>query len=283
MTGKPKPDRRDIITDVCGVNHFTFITRAKYRDVDLFSLLHEYIKTRPNGSEAYYKSKLKGDGADFFAYRGRVALDFFRRYGTLGAAGDRHLAEFVNGFIYLGSKENAENWGFSLTTVDYRIKRGEDQTMLQKTEAGEVSNGNTPPLQLKKSSEEAVEMIKAISGFGTLVSNVNLPNIGQMASMPPGSIIETNCAFSNDYVRPVAATEPCVALTSLIRRACDNIEALWDGIQSRSMSKIFMTFMNEPLCSGLSLEQGKNLFAEMVNNTKHHLTRYFNLDELKTL
>ena len=47
----------------------------------------------------------------------------------------------------------------------------------------------------KKSDEEAVELLKALLGFGTVVSNVNIPNMGQMPQMPLGSIVETNCIF----------------------------------------------------------------------------------------
>ena len=37
--------------------------------------------------------------------------------------------------------------------------------------------------------------------------------------------------------------------------------------------------MNQALCSNLSIEQGKKLFKEMLDNTKDYLKSYPNLDD----
>ena len=41
--------------------------------------------------------------------------------------------------------------------------------------------------------------------------------------------------------------------------------------------------MNQPLCSELTIEEGKTLFIKMVQNTKHYLEDFYNLDILTSL
>ena len=111
--------RRDIYTDASGINHFTWITEARYRDIDLLALMPEFM-------DRYFETGYFERGPadqwkrDTFAYGNRVKMDLLRRYGALAAAGDRHLAEFVNGDWYLKDRATVEKWHFGLTTVDYR-------------------------------------------------------------------------------------------------------------------------------------------------------------------
>lgn len=101
--------RSEIFTDVSGVNHFTWITSAKYQNTDIFEYLPAYI-------EKYY-------GDDKLAETEYVKMDLFKRYGAMCAAGDRHISEFVNSRWYLDSPQQVSDWKFELTTVDSRIER----------------------------------------------------------------------------------------------------------------------------------------------------------------
>ena len=44
VLGIEKPDRHDLYTDACGVNHFTWITKARYKNIDLLALVPEFAK-----------------------------------------------------------------------------------------------------------------------------------------------------------------------------------------------------------------------------------------------
>ena len=41
----PKPSRREIKTDVAGVNHFTFVPRATWQGEDLYPMLYQHMET----------------------------------------------------------------------------------------------------------------------------------------------------------------------------------------------------------------------------------------------
>ena len=79
--------------------------------------------------------------------------------------------------------------------------------------------------------------MKALLGFGTIVSNVNMPNKGQMAQLPLGSIVETNCVFSNDQVKPVVSSPLPEEVAELVQWNCANIDATYEGIKTRDLGK----------------------------------------------
>ena len=270
ILGIPQPDRTEIYTDVSGINHFTWFTQARYKNINLMELLPEFINRYFN-TGYYEEGPADAYKTDMFAYANRVKMDMFNRYGVLGAAGDRHLAEFMNNRWYLQSPEQVEFWKFRLTTVDFRIQQQKERI----EESVAMAEGRKP-VKVEKSTEEAVELIKALLGLETRVSNVNIPNRGQMPDFPYGAIVETNCVFSNDCIVPVTASPLPEGPKSLVMRNLLNNEDLFYGIKERNLNRIFGSFMNQPLCSLLNLDDGKKLFKKMIENTQDYLP-----DELK--
>jgi len=265
--------RSELYTDVIGINHFTWITSAKYKNIEIMDYMDDYIHKfyeighYEHGPADAYKT-------DSFAYANRVKMDMYKRYGVLPAAGDRHLAEFMNSSWYLDSPKQVADWKFALTTVDFRVKQQHERI----EESIEMAEG-TKPVEVKKSDEEAVDIMRALLGFSTKICNVNLPNVGQMPGYPLGAIVETNAVFSNDSVNPITAKPLPIAPTNLVMRCLYNIENLYEGIKERDLDKIFASFVNQPLCSKLTLTQANELFKEMVMNTREYLDEYYDLDE----
>lgn len=112
-------DRRDIHVNVLGINHFTWITDASWQGTDLFPVLKEYVEQH---FEEGIEEKDHNWANSTFDCAHRVKMDLYRKYGWLAAAGDRHLAEFMPGDLYLKDPETVTSWKFSLTTVDWRKK-----------------------------------------------------------------------------------------------------------------------------------------------------------------
>lgn len=277
VTGMKQPNRKEIYTDVSGINHFTWITRAYYQDMDLLALLPEFM-------DKYYETGYYEHGpadqykTDCFAYANRVKMDMYHRYGAIGAAGDRHLAEFMNNQWYLGSPTQVEEWKFALTSVDFRIRQ-----MKERIEESEALANGSRQIELKKSDEEAVDLMRAIMGLETRVSNVNMPNRGQMGDMPIGAIVETNAVFSSDMVSPVTAGPLPNGARTLVLRGLYNIETCYEGIKKRDLQTVFNSFVNQGLCSNLNLPDARMLFCEMMDNTKEYLEPYYDLREAKDL
>ncbi len=204
--------RRDIWTDVSGVNHFTWITGAKYKNIDIMALLPDFVEKH---FEEGYNVSGPNDACltDTFSCANRVKMDLWKRYGALGAAGDRHLAEFVNNTWYLKDPETVKKWKFGLTTVDWR----EANQARKIAESVEMAEGRTE-IPLAPSGEELVRILRGLAGLETVVTNVNMPNRGQMPGIPLGSVVETNCVFTHDTAAPVAAPRLPLGALELVRR-----------------------------------------------------------------
>ena len=98
--------RSQIYTDACGVNHFTWMTEAKYGDIDLLALLPEFEEKFYE--EGYFEREGKSRfefKTDPFAYGNKLKMDLYNKYGVLAAAGDRHLADFMPNTWYLKNKK----------------------------------------------------------------------------------------------------------------------------------------------------------------------------------
>jgi galacturan 1,4-alpha-galacturonidase len=258
---KPGEARReDVSTRVIGINHFTWIDKASWKEVDLFPLYADF-------AEKYGETGFEGGGDDnwlnsFFVSCDRVKFDLFRRYGVIAAAGDRHLAEFCPPGWYLSSPEQAKSWKFSLTPVSFRIQQREDLRKKSK----EYREGKET-LKPEHSGEEGIRQIKALLGLGNLVTNVNYPNRGQMPDMPPGAVIETNAFFSRDTVQPVMTEGMPNALRNLTLQHVVNQEGILDAALGRDLEAAFRVFLNDGQVRKLSREDARSLFKEMCSKT----------------
>ncbi len=264
VLGKEEIPRQDITVNVMGINHFTWINKANYKGIDLFPMYEEYCKQ---------KSEI-GVGVDYYSEdhpmynRNCVKMDLFMRYGTIAAAGDRHLAEFCPGHWYLKDPETVENWKFHLTPVSYRTNQLQERL----DKSNNLATGKQP-FKLNPSGEEGVIQMKAILGLGDLVTNVNLPNMGQIPNLPLGAIVETNAAFTSDSVIPVMAGELPKGPLGLIMPHVTNQQLILDAVQNRDLETAFMAFAKDPLIR-IDLNDARKLFNEMVENTKEYLGDY---------
>lgn len=268
-----KVGRNEIYTDASGINHFTWITEARYGDIDILSLLPEFADRF--FEEGYYEKENDRFGflSDPFAYGNKVKMDLFKKHGALAAAGDRHLAEFLNANWYLKDPETVKSWAFNLTGVDWR-----ERDQREKIAESELMAAGKKPFPVVKSDEIAVDIMKALLGFSTIITNVNMPNRGQAPQLPEGSVVETNCVFSNGQIKPVTSNPLPLSAASLVNLNCANIDCLYEGIKERNLNKIFTAFINQPLLSSLTFDKSSELFEKMCMNTREYLDPYFDLD-----
>ena len=257
--------RDEIKTNVVGINHFTWITEAKYKDIDLFALYADYVKEHPNGINAHSDDNWVNLPCSTTE---QVKFDLFRRYGVIAAAGDRHLAEFCNGYWYLKDPETAKKYGFSLTPVSYR--KNELKERLE--EAKKYANSEKE-FAIFRSWEESVPQIKALLGLGDLVTNVNIPNVGQVPNNPENAVVETNAYFSADCVRPVFAGKVPQKVNALVMRIIEEQEAVAEAALTGDYELAFDVFVNDPNVN-LPFETARKMFDEMLENTKTYLPYY---------
>ena len=116
--------------------------------------------------------------------------------------------------------------------------------------------------------------MRALLGLRDLVTNVNIPNYGQVTNLPIGAVVETNATFRTNELEPVFVGDIPEAIYPLISRICGQQELTVEAAMERDLEKAFRVFMNDPLAP-LSMEDARKLFDEMVENTKAYLGDYF--------
>lgn len=258
-------ERREIEVNVTGINHFTWFTEGSCRGMDLFPVYQAYI-------DAHYDTGYaKGDQNwmnQSFSSGQRVKFDLFRNYGSIAAAGDRHLAEFMPGDLYLKNPETVSDWMFSLTTVDSRRRELEERLAKSKAlAAGEEE------VKLEESGEEGVLLIKALCGLGRCISNVNIPNTkGQIPNLPGTAIVETNAVFSKDSIHPVMAGEVPQKVLPLLIPHVENQEYILKAAMECDYEEALKALMNDPNTKAkIREDQGRELLTAMIRSTLAYL------------
>lgn len=257
--------RSEIEVNVVGINHFTWFTEAACRGIDLFPIYRDYV-------DAHYDTGYtKGDNSwlnKSFSSGQRVKFDLFRKYGAIAAAGDRHLAEFMPGTLYLNSPETVSEWMFALTTVDSRKKELKER--LARSEA--LVNGEEE-VKLEPSGEEGVILIKALCGLGRCISNVNIPNTsGQIPNLPRTAIVETNAVFSKNAIRPVMAGNVPEPVLPLVLPHVTNQEYILKAALECDYDAALKALMNDPNAKAkIDETQGRELLTNMIENTLLYL------------
>lgn len=259
--------REEIKTNVVGINHYTWLTSAKYRDMDLFAVYRKFCeKYKDTG---YVDPKEAENWLNkFFQFKQKVKMDLFLRYGYIAAAGDRHLAEFCPGKWYMSSPEQVEKWGFGLTPVSWRKENR--LNLIEKS--NKMANGEEK-FKIAPSGEEGVAQIKALLGLGDLTTNVNIPNYGQIPNLPLGAVVETNAHFTSDTLTPVFAGPIPNDILGLTDRIVTNQERIAEAVENRDLDMAFKAFINDPL-NYLDVNDSRKMFDEMIENTKAYLAMY---------
>ncbi len=258
--------REDIKVNVIGVNHFTWLTSARYKNIDIYPVYEKFC-------EKYHETGY-GEAVDqnwmnkVFSSRERVKMDLFRRYGIIAAAGDRHLAEFCEGTWYLKDPETVASWLFELTPISFRKK---DLERRLARSAALVSGEEKT--KIEETGEDGVKQIRALLGLHTLITNVNIPNKGQIPNLPYDAVVETNAVFRENEVRPVFAGNIPDVIYPLIARISGEQELINKAGADRDLETAFRAFVNDPLVT-VSHGDARKLFDEMVDNTKAWLTMY---------
>jgi alpha-galactosidase len=259
--------RQEMSVNVVGVNHFTWFTSAKYKNIDLFDVYSRFI-------DKFYETGYNREGLgnwmnNSFRNNARVRMDLFKRFGYIAAAGDRHLAEFMDSADYLRDPEYVKQWMFGLTPVSWRKNDLKERlARSQRLASGEEE------YKLRNTGEEGALQIRALVGLGDMVTNINIPNMGQLSNLPLGSVVETNAAFRNDGFKPVCAGLVPDSIYPLISRAARENDMMLDAAFSLDLSYARECFCKLNMLKTLTNAEKQALFDEMLQGTKEYLKDY---------
>jgi alpha-galactosidase len=255
--------KEEVRLNVLGLNHFTWITYASYKTYDLMPLFKKYALEYAEKGLPLRETDTDPD--NYFRNINKVCFDLFNRYGTIACSGDRHLAEFMPPW-YLKDPATVKSWGFDLTPVPYRKER-----RAEKLKQRERIVSGQERFELENSGEEGTELMKALLGLNDVVTNVNIPNVGQNEGLPLGAVVESNAVFELNAVRPAFAGKlPSPVNILSYKHAANQIMLIEAGIK-KDAGLAFHAFLSDNLVAPLSAADAEKLFTEMTQNTKEYL------------
>lgn len=181
--------------DIAGINHLPVILRLRANGVDAFPLLRNWLTQ--HGPFEFIAERIPGV-RNVFHDRLAVKLSLFGKLGVLFGAGDRHVAEFLPGFLTRASGRG-KRYGVILTTIAHRQKLARQR--LAATERF-VAGGR---LELIHSGEQLSPIMAALAGGPAGRFIVNVPNLGQIENLPRDAVVECKADIDSSGLRPVSA------------------------------------------------------------------------------
>lgn len=234
--GIETPPREEIELEFAGVNHFTLATGARWRGRELFPLVRAAAAAMDPDRDRTAVALGHRAREEWFDCDGAVAFDLLGRLGVLGAAGDRHLAEFLP--WYLGDEADILAMGVPPTPYEWRLRTWG----APRPTAAQVASA-----PLRPSGEEGVAQMKALLGMGALRTNLNLPNRGQWSQAPLGAIVETNAILEGGRVDPLMSPNLPPAAAALGRRIIEEQAIVLEAALTRDPALALDALLLDPL------------------------------------
>ncbi|MGN0665257.1 MAG: alpha-glucosidase/alpha-galactosidase [Huintestinicola sp.] len=252
--------RRDIKTNLLGISGFGWFDEITWNGEDLMPFFRECaVKYSESGYE--YRTNEYRSNPDADAHK--VKFDLFLRYGVIPAVPDRIAAEFCPTW-YIKTPNVMSSWKFSPMTVNFRRKVLSDRT-------ARVKKYMSGDMMLQPSdSTEVPAIIRALIGNGNFITDVSLPNCGQVSELPPGTIVTTNALISRGSVRPVTAGSLPEEILGLSLRHAVNRSTVVRSVIEKDLDIAFNAFLNDPVMTA-DLTSATELYREMLAAVRTHL------------
>ncbi|MBQ8728346.1 MAG: alpha-glucosidase/alpha-galactosidase [Oscillospiraceae bacterium] len=262
----PKVHRREIKTNLVGINGFSFFTEIYYNGEDVMDI---YTKFNKNFSEMGYEKHTNEFKNNPLASGNLVKFDMFMRYNAITAADDRHVAECCPPW-YLSTQKNAQNWKIGMMNSNYMKRR-----KLELADAAKKLMNGESELKTGYAGTDVVNQIKALMGMKNLVTNVDAVNKGQASNLPLGAIVQTNALISKNSVKPVVSGDLPEELMILAARQISNQKILMKAAKEKDLDIAFNAFLNDTLMT-LPIDSATELYKEMLSGIRSHLIYYCN-------
>jgi alpha-galactosidase/6-phospho-beta-glucosidase family protein len=237
---------------VAGINHFIWVTGLAVHGRDVTG--EAFSRISAGEAREISLSDTAGD-TDPFVNTWGFRTELCRLYGYLAAAGDRHVCEFLPG--YLQDEKERERLDLRVTTVDVRRDRlAGDRERVRRMIRGDE------PIPTGRSREEISDIIAAMWTGEDSVNIVNLPNAGQVRDLPLGAVVETYGALNGVGAQGIVFGELPPPVAALVHPHVFNQEAIVQAGLTGDTDLAFRAFVNDPLIG--NRPDGREIFEEML-------------------
>ena len=241
-------DSSDIHALAGGINHLYWILEMQVKDKNGFGLLREMAE-------------------EHLSPLGPVTLEIFELFGYLPGPADRHIAEFFP--FFLNTAHARRKYRIKLTGIEDRLAR---RSRL-KTNIDEMVEGKKP-ISPRTSGiiEMSAEVISVLANHeeGTFV--LNLPNKGQIANLPPGSIVETPSLVNSGRITGISIGDlPNEVLNIVLSHITEHELAVQAALQGNRRTALQALLM-DPLVQ--DLDKARKMLNELCEANSEFLPRF---------
>ena len=250
----------DLECTYAGINHFFWITSLSIRGEDGFRLLRE------KAADKSLPELVAGIHPDLgHCY---LADELFRFTGLLTYMADRHISEFFPQFIT--SEKNLAKYHLVRTTIEQRrenMRRAE-------TAVERMTKEQIPAHYSQRSRETAADIINAFVTGSRFVDVGNVPNVGQVANLPMGSVLETPVLVTRFGFQPIAVgglPEPVRTWVERFVRVEDlAVEAAMQGDLNKALKALAL----DPVVSHLTFGEIEELGLRLLRANAQYLPQF---------
>jgi len=256
------PSEDDISIRYGGLNHFFWVTHLRSPEKDLLADLRRRLRSRS------FTDLLRQPHMDPMGYSSNreLATELFRLTGVMPYLGDRHTCEFLPG--YITSKANMRKYKLIRTSIQDRQSgfRQRRATLRKWARQG------VPESFLVRSRETAADIIAAHVEGRPFIDVGNLPNIGQVANLPMGTVVETAMRVDRNGFSPIAfgPLPPLVkGFVAPCARTFDmGVEACFSGDRHLALQALRL----DPVCSHLNASEVREMGTRLLRAHRQYIS-----------
>ncbi len=269
-------DARELDLTVTGLNHFPVVTALRVDGRDALAELRDLAEHADERADEPLPIDLPEDldpalraqltiGSVMQSHR--IKFELLRRFGALPAAGDRHLAEFLPGFLTEESGWGSE-WGVHLTTIaDRERSQGDYVAALDALLAADE-------LPTAQSGEIVAPLIACFLTGEHGEFPMNLPNVGQCPDLPDDVVVESVGVADGSGVRGRDHALAPPFLAEVLRRVAASQELTVEAALTGSRETAFEAMLADPLAGRTDYETVARMTDELIDATKPWLPQF---------
>ena len=246
---------------VAGINHLIWILEMTIRAQDGLRLVRDFVA---EGRQVPI-AQARGGWHQPFVDRWKLKLELFDLYGSLPAAGDRHLAEFFPHYL-TEATGRGEDYGVLLTTIPDR----QQQVATARAAVHAAIAGEMP--MPTRSPEATADIVSAVRNGRSVRTIVNLPNTGQIDNLPRGAVVETLAEITSAGAQPLTVGALPPGVLSTLQPHVTNQEMIATAALEGDRKLALQAMVNDPLVPNLQI--ARNLIDDFLQAHAAYLPQF---------
>ena len=235
-----------------GTNHFSWILSIhdKRTGEDLYPLFRERF-------------------ASFDPEFEPLSREVFNAFDLFPVPGDTHLCEYLPWL----SDPLTKPWDkFNIRLYDWDLMANLRDFSLDRL--NEMANGNvTTEGLLESDSEGALEMIENVAFAGNHYHlAANLPNVGQIANLPLGAIVETPVHVNGAGIHPMHVGSLPEPIAELCRRELTSAQLGIDAVVEGDYQKALQCLLLDPVITDMNI--ARKILDDYLKTYREHLPQF---------